>query len=83
MNWTAIVYLVSLAAFLGPLTQTIYTPILSEATGDFAASSLLVNLIHKRKKLLRCRSSLFPISMLRKSLYHTNAEKRKSEQQTP
>jgi DHA1 family bicyclomycin/chloramphenicol resistance-like MFS transporter len=44
MNRTAIVYLVSLAAFLGPLTQTIYTPILPEVTGDFTVSSFLMNL---------------------------------------
>jgi MFS transporter, DHA1 family, multidrug resistance protein len=35
MNRTAMVYLVSLAAFLGPFMQTIYTPILPEVTGDF------------------------------------------------
>ncbi|OAT72211.1 MFS transporter [Parageobacillus thermoglucosidasius] len=44
MNRTAIVYLVSLAAFLGPFTQTIYTPILPEVTKDFGTSSFLVNL---------------------------------------
>jgi MFS transporter, DHA1 family, multidrug resistance protein len=42
MNRTVIVYLVSLAAFLGPFTQTIYTPILPEVTADFATSSFLV-----------------------------------------
>ncbi|OQP04943.1 MFS transporter [Geobacillus sp. 44B] len=44
MNRTVIVYLVSLAAFLGPFTQNIYTPILPEVTTDFATSSFLVNL---------------------------------------
>jgi DHA1 family bicyclomycin/chloramphenicol resistance-like MFS transporter len=44
MNRTLIVYLVSLAAFLGPFTQTIYTPILPEVTKDFGTSSFLVNL---------------------------------------
>ncbi|ANB57149.1 sugar (and other) transporter family protein [Anoxybacillus sp. B7M1] len=44
MNKTLIVYLVSLAAFLGPFTQTIYTPILPEVTKDFGTSSFLVNL---------------------------------------
>lgn len=44
MSRTAIVYLVSLAAFLGPFTQTIYTPILPEVTKDFGTSSFLVNL---------------------------------------
>jgi DHA1 family bicyclomycin/chloramphenicol resistance-like MFS transporter len=44
MKRTAIVYLVSLAAFLGPFTQTIYTPILPEVTNDFGTSSFLVNL---------------------------------------
>jgi DHA1 family bicyclomycin/chloramphenicol resistance-like MFS transporter len=44
MKRTAIVYLVSLAAFLGPFTQTIYTPILPEVTNHFGTSSFLVNL---------------------------------------
>ncbi|MBA2875562.1 MFS transporter [Thermaerobacillus caldiproteolyticus] len=44
MNRTLIVYLVSLAAFLGPFTQTIYTPILPEVAKDFGTSSFLVNL---------------------------------------
>ncbi|WP_027410548.1 MFS transporter [Anoxybacillus tepidamans] len=44
MNKALIVYLVSLAAFLGPFTQTIYTPILPEVTKDFGTSPFLVNL---------------------------------------
>jgi len=44
MNRTAIVYLVSFAAFMGPFTQTIYTPILPEVTEQFRTSPLLVNL---------------------------------------
>ncbi|NNU84387.1 MFS transporter [Geobacillus sp. BMUD] len=39
-----VVYLVSLAAFLGPFTQTIYTPILPEVREAFATSSFLINL---------------------------------------
>ncbi|NNV06634.1 MFS transporter [Geobacillus sp. C56-T2] len=39
-----VVYVVSLAAFLGPFTQTIYTPILPEVRAAFAPSSFLINL---------------------------------------
>jgi Bcr/CflA subfamily drug resistance transporter len=44
MNRKLIVYLVSFAAFMGPFTQTIYTPILPEVARDFHTSAFLVNL---------------------------------------
>lgn len=44
MNSGFIVFLVSFAAFLGPLTQTIYTPIIPEVTQYFQTSHFLVNL---------------------------------------
>jgi len=44
MKRQLVVYLVSLAAFLGPFTQTIYTPILPEVRAAFATSSFLINL---------------------------------------
>ncbi|MFC7441499.1 MFS transporter [Laceyella putida] len=44
MNPKLIVYLVSFAAFLGPFTQTIYTPILPEVQSHFHTSLFLVNL---------------------------------------
>ncbi|KDE46181.1 hypothetical protein DI43_15735 [Geobacillus sp. CAMR12739] len=43
MKRQLVVYLVSLAAFLGPFTQTIYTPILPEVREAFATSSFLIN----------------------------------------
>ncbi|MGZ6505394.1 MAG: MFS transporter, partial [Tumebacillaceae bacterium] len=43
MNPRLIVFLVSFAAFLGPLTQTIYTPILPEIQSDFQTSQFLIN----------------------------------------
>ncbi|MGZ0086888.1 hypothetical protein ACWNXI_15320 [Caldibacillus thermoamylovorans] len=39
MKRQLVVYVVSLAAFLGPFTQTIYTPILPEVRAAFATSS--------------------------------------------
>jgi MFS transporter, DHA1 family, multidrug resistance protein len=39
-----VVYLVSLAAFLGPFTQTVYAPILPELRTRFGTSQLVVNL---------------------------------------
>ncbi|OXB91517.1 hypothetical protein B9L21_01390 [Geobacillus uzenensis] len=44
MKRQLVVYLVSLAAFLGPFPQTIYTPILPEVRAAFATSSFLINL---------------------------------------
>ncbi|MEB3752167.1 MFS transporter [Geobacillus sp. FSL W8-0032] len=44
MKRQLVVYVVSLAAFLGPFTQTIYTPILPEVRAAFATSSFLINL---------------------------------------
>ncbi|WP_223812014.1 MFS transporter [Geobacillus sp. 46C-IIa] len=44
MKRQLVVYFVSLAAFLGPFPQTIYTPILSEVRAAFATSSFLINL---------------------------------------
>ncbi|WP_252181467.1 hypothetical protein [Geobacillus thermoleovorans] len=43
MKRQLVVYLVSLAAFLGPFTQTIYTPILPEVREAFATSSFLMS----------------------------------------
>ncbi|MEW5322611.1 hypothetical protein V2J23_10820 [Geobacillus thermoleovorans] len=42
MKRQLVMYLVPLAAFLGPFTQTIYTPILPEVREAFAASSFLI-----------------------------------------
>ncbi len=44
LNPKLIVYLVSLAAFLGPFTQNIYTPILPEIQTHFHTSLFLVNM---------------------------------------
>ncbi|WP_087458687.1 MFS transporter [Tumebacillus avium] len=44
MKHRVILYLVAFAAFLGPFTQTIYTPILPEVQGHFATTQFLVNL---------------------------------------
>lgn len=44
MNPKLIVYLVSFAAFLGPFTQNIYTPILPEIQTHFQTSIFLVNM---------------------------------------
>ncbi|MGI6125886.1 MAG: MFS transporter [Planifilum sp.] len=44
MNRSLLVYLVSLAAFLGPFTQSIYTPMLPEIQEYFRASPFVVNL---------------------------------------
>ncbi|GAB7388750.1 MFS transporter [Bacillaceae bacterium] len=44
MNRKFIVYFVSLAAFLGPFTQTIYVPIIPEVTNYFQTSHFMVNL---------------------------------------
>jgi predicted MFS family arabinose efflux permease len=41
---TGIVYLVSLSAFLGPFTQTVYTPILPDLQRRFDTSLFVVNL---------------------------------------
>jgi DHA1 family bicyclomycin/chloramphenicol resistance-like MFS transporter len=44
MNRSLLVYLVSFAAFLGPFTQSIYTPMLPEIQQHFHTSSFTVNL---------------------------------------
>src|SRR3569833_825989 len=44
MNPRLILYLVAFSAFMGPLTQTIYTPILPEVRTHFQISLFLVNL---------------------------------------
>jgi multidrug resistance protein len=44
MNRKWIVYLVSFAAFMGPFTQTIYTPILPEVTEQMHTTPFVVNL---------------------------------------
>lgn len=44
MNKKFIIYLVSFAAFFGPFTQTIYTPMLPEIQQQFQASEFTVNL---------------------------------------
>lgn len=41
---SGIVYLVALAAFLGPFTQTVYTPILPDLVARFDTTPLVVNL---------------------------------------
>ncbi|WP_134701829.1 MFS transporter [Ammoniphilus sp. YIM 78166] len=43
MNPKIILYLVSFATFLGPFTQTIYTPIIPEIQADFRSSQLLIS----------------------------------------
>lgn len=43
MNPKFILYLVSFATFLGPFTQTIYTPIIPELQADFKSSQLLIS----------------------------------------
>lgn len=43
MNPKLILYLVSFATFLGPFTQTIYTPIIPEIQADFRSSQLLIS----------------------------------------
>lgn len=44
MNIMLIVYVVALAAFFGPFTQTIYTPMLPEVQQQFHTSEFVVNL---------------------------------------
>ncbi|MBF9140783.1 MFS transporter [Hymenobacter sp. BT439] len=44
MNKKLITYLVSFAAFFGPFTQSIYTPLLPQVKQQFQASEYLVNL---------------------------------------
>lgn len=44
MNKRMIIYLVSFAAFFGPFTQTIYTPMLPEIQHQFLTSGFTVNL---------------------------------------
>ena len=44
MNPRLILYLVAFSAFLGPLTQTIYTPILPEVRSHFQTTPFLINL---------------------------------------
>lgn len=44
MNRKFIVYLVAFAAFLGPFTQTIYTPVLPEVASQLHSTSFVVNL---------------------------------------
>ncbi|WCK55213.1 MFS transporter [Aneurinibacillus sp. Ricciae_BoGa-3] len=44
MKKSLIVYIVSFAAFFGPFTQTIYTPMLPEIQQQFQTSGFLVNL---------------------------------------
>lgn len=44
MNRKLILYIVAFATFLGPFTQTIYTPLLPEIQKHFHSSQLLVNL---------------------------------------
>ncbi|MBM7566284.1 MFS transporter [Paenibacillus sacheonensis] len=44
MNRKFIVYIVAFAAFLGPFTQTIYTPVLPEVTRQLHSTSFVVNL---------------------------------------
>lgn len=44
MNKMLIVYMVALAAFFGPFTQTIYTPLLPEVQQQFQTSEFVVNL---------------------------------------
>ena len=44
MNVRLILYLVAFSAFLGPLTQTIYTPILPEVREQFATTPFLINM---------------------------------------
>ncbi|GAA5344901.1 MFS transporter [Planifilum fimeticola] len=44
MNRSLLVYLVSFAAFLGPFTQSIYTPMLPEIQRHFHTSAFVVNL---------------------------------------
>lgn len=41
---SALVYLVALAAFMGPFTQTVYTPILPDLERRFQTSAFVVNL---------------------------------------
>ena len=44
MNRNLLIYLVSFAAFLGPFTQSIYTPMLPEIQRHFHTSAFVVNL---------------------------------------
>ncbi|MEC0267241.1 MFS transporter [Paenibacillus anseongense] len=44
MNRKFVVYLVAFAAFLGPFTQTIYTPVLPEVASQLHSTSFVVNL---------------------------------------
>ncbi|WP_258171228.1 MFS transporter [Paenibacillus sp. R14(2021)] len=44
MNRKFLVYIVAFAAFLGPFTQTIYTPVLPEVASQLHSTSFVVNL---------------------------------------
>lgn len=44
MNRKLLVYIVAFAAFLGPFTQTIYTPVLPEVASQLHSTSFVVNL---------------------------------------
>ncbi len=44
MNKKWIVYIVSFAAFFGPFTQTIYTPLITEVQQQFQTSEFVINL---------------------------------------
>ncbi|MBP3963029.1 MFS transporter [Paenibacillus lignilyticus] len=44
MNRKLILYIVAFAAFLGPFTQTIYTPVLPEVASELHSTSFIVNL---------------------------------------
>ncbi|KRE38191.1 MFS transporter [Paenibacillus sp. Soil724D2] len=44
MNRKFVVYIVAFAAFLGPFTQTIYTPVLPEVASQLHTTSFVVNL---------------------------------------
>lgn len=44
MNKKSIVYIVSFAAFFGPFTQTIYTPLIPEVQQQFQTSEFVINL---------------------------------------
>ncbi|MDR6550290.1 multidrug resistance protein [Paenibacillus qinlingensis] len=44
MNRKLVLYIVAFAAFLGPFTQTIYTPILPEVANELHSTSFVVNL---------------------------------------
>ncbi|KEO84996.1 MFS transporter [Tumebacillus flagellatus] len=44
MNKRILLYLVALSAFMGPFTQTIYTPLLPEVQADLHTTQFLINL---------------------------------------